>query len=184
MANVPYYFAAPDIGIRKGIVEAHAELFKANKMIYEQMPFKLSLYKSFRYRKNIEFFFERVAFPMETFTEIERLKKMEVKHYKELISKVMKLYVRAFVLGYGLSKIFHLKSEWKYKYKLIYVPFIPLSEYKVRFAWAIATGVAFKFSDFAANFIMCFYYPSLLADLQIGDGFEIGYWTTKFVKSL
>ena len=184
MSNINYYFSHPDIGIRKAIVETHAELSKSNKTIYQNPPYKISLYKSFLYRRNIEFFLYEVAFKMETFTEIERLKKLEVKHSRELILSTFGHYTDAAIVLFTLPKILHIKPEWKYKYKMIYLPYIPISDFKPRIAWLLATYFLLKFDSIVPNLLLCLYSPSFLADLQIGEDFELGYWTTKFAKSL
>ena len=111
MSNVSYYFALPEIGIRKGIVEAHAELHKANKVLYEQIPYRISLYKSFKHRKNIQFFLNHVAFKMETFTEIERLKILEAKYHQDTLLNTFNVYTKAAVLIFGFSKVFHINKE-------------------------------------------------------------------------
>lgn len=184
MSNIPYYFALPDVGIRKGIIEAHEELSKDNKTIYEQPPFKIPLYKSFLYRKNIEYFLTQTVYSMETFTEIERLKKIESQFNKTTLWRTFDIYRKIAVTLFGLYKVFNVKKEWIHKHKLLYLPFIPYSELKTRFLWVVGTVCIWKITNIVPDIIICLYYPSLLCDLQIGTDFEIGYWTSKFVHSL
>ena len=43
---------------------------------------------------------------------------------------------------------------------------------------------AYNFCGFVSKILLCFYYPSLLSDVQIGEDFELGYWSKKFAKNL
>lgn len=111
MANISYYFSLSDMGIRKGIVEAHLELHKANKVLYSEIPYKISLYKSFKNRKNIEYFLENVIGKMETFTEIERMKKVELEYNTSTLNNVFRMYTRISIVLFGLYKIFYINDE-------------------------------------------------------------------------
>lgn len=184
MANVSYYFTFPDAGIRKGFIEAHKELSKAGRTIYTTHPILIPFYTSFKNRNNIEAFLSKTIDSMETFTEIERLKKLEVIYYKKILYDLFEHYAKVAVFVFTCAKLCHIRPEWKYKHKIMYMPYIPTTEIPKRLGWLSLGLTMLYFSSVVPKFMLCFYYPALLADLQIGEEFELGYWTTKFVKSL
>ncbi|CAG9310531.1 unnamed protein product [Blepharisma stoltei] len=185
MANIPYYIVPPCIPIRKKIVDAQTELYRSQKkLLYEEPPIMISYYKSFISRKSIEFFFENVLRPMELFTDIETYKKKEAFYNLYHIKTYMHMVIKALICGVGAYFSIKVDPEWLWKYKLIYIPYFPIKDLVKRFAIIAVTGFFYKQSYRLVPWVICLWYPNILADLQIGSDFELGYWTQKFVKGI
>lgn len=184
MSNYPYFFIEPSGGIRKGIVDAHAELAKLGKTIYVKRPKKISLYLSFKHRGTIRNFFNKTLVQIETFSEIERLKKLEVLYHLGQIEYWTQTYARFFLVCFGIFKVLKPEPEWMYKYQLMFLREIPVEQTLKRLGWIGITVLLFKYTYVFKDVIIGLYYPSLICDLQIGKEFELGYWANKFSKEI
>lgn len=184
MSNFPYHFSEPNAGIRKGIVEAHAELAKLGKTIYSENPKRISLYLSFKHRVGIRNFFNKTLTQMETLTEIERLKKKEALFNLSQFEHWLQSYANLFVIIFAACKVFKVEPEWLYKYQLMYLRDIPFDQVAKRMGWLGFSFVLFKFNFVFKDVMIGLFYPDLLCDLQIGKEFELGYWADKFVSEI
>lgn len=166
------------------MVDAQVELAKLGKTIYVKRPEKISLYLSYKHRGAIKNFFDKTLAQMETFSDIERVKKLEALHNLGQIEYWVRVHLNFALFFFGAFKILRPEPEWMYKHQLIYLRDISFDQTAKRLGWFGLTLLLFKFNYVFIDVIMGFYYPNLLCDLQIGEEFELGYWAGKFVKEI
>jgi len=186
MANYHYLANEPCAQWRRGVLKAQVELHKRHRvLLYEVYPLQLGMLRGLLYRKDIEFFLSEVVFAMEPLTEIERNKIQEVKYlYEDVTATLLKLThnIGGFTALYSLI---NPKHEWVYKYYLKYIPALPRAEIVRRVGkagvWTLLTVYS---GAWLVPLLRTLYLSDLLANLQIGQQFELGYWSRSFVSSI
>lgn len=184
MSNYPYYFCEPSPAIRKRIIESQSELRKLGKTIYSTDPQHLSIIQTFKNRRAISSFFKNTLPKLEALTVIEQWKIKEVLYHKSSLESSFQWFANILTIWFGLYKVLRPEPEWKYKYSIIFLPEVPFEQLKRRFGWLLVTFVIFRYNYVFKDIMTGFYYPDLLCDLQIGEDFELGYWSSRFVKEV
>lgn len=186
MANYHYLAALPCAQWRRGVLKSQLELHKHHRvLLYEVYPLQLSLFQGVLYRKDIEFFLSEVVFAMEPLTEIERNKIQEVKQLHEDVTDSLLEWTHVIGGFTALYSLLNPKHEWVYKYYLKYIPALPKAEIARRLGragvWTLLTVYS---GTWLVPLLRTLYLPDLLSLLQIGEQFEVGYWSRSFVSSI
>lgn len=186
MTNIPYLLGKSAAYQRKDAILAQEDLFNEKQvLLYQKTPLKLTVLQAFVHQVQIRAFFDKFIYTFEPLTRIEQAKIEEVKAYDTLIHQAIFQNIRLYSTIFAVWSLVRPDYEWFYVHKMSYL-YRPSRQAVVRrlVQSSVSAGISFKAKAIATCFGMCFYYPEFLADLQIGEDFEIGYWSHHFVGSL
>lgn len=186
MTNIPYILGKNAIWERKAAIEAQSDLFNEKQaLLYKKHPLKLSVLQAFAFQNQIRAFFEKFVYTFEPYTRIELAKIEEMKATSQAIHTTLNSNIRLYSGLFAVWSLIKPDYDWFYVHKMSYLYRPPRHEILKRLrVSSLFALIAIASHHLTTHIGMCFYYPELIADLQIGDEFELGYWSRHFVKGL
>jgi len=184
MSNIHYFLVSPDPSIRKKILKSQYNLLKhEKKLLYEEEPLKLGVLQCLVHRKRISEFLDKTVREFPALSDIEALKAQETLHNYTRIKSMLYYWTVGLSCFLGAYSILRPEFDWVYQQKVFYSKFSK-SNLLQRALFGGFFLLVLANSKNIREVLLTGYYSDLLANLQIGEEFELGHLSREFVSSL